>query len=170
MKLPVLFIIGLLVPISVHAQVKHADSFKEKERLQALIQQQMDEYYKRPSRQFLSRKNNMPIVENYAAECFRKIQTVGNLNYPPEAMGRIYGNVTLSFEVMPDGALQNITVMRSSGQDVLDKHAIHAVELASPCQPYPMELKDRADIITLTRAFSYINKTIGSEQNECNQP
>jgi TonB family protein len=170
MKFLVSFSIGLLAPLSVHAQDNQADSSRESARLQPLIQQQWDEYKKRPRRLFLNRKNNMPIVENYAAECFRKIQTVGNLNYPREAMGKIYGNVILSFEVMPDGVFQSISVVRSSGHDVLDKHAIYAVELASPCQPYPMELKERADSITLTRMFSYTNETIGSEPNERYQP
>jgi TonB family protein len=170
MRFTVPFIIGLLVTLAVYAQDNQTDSLNERERLQARIQQELNEYNKRPRRVFLARKNNMPALEAYAAECFRKIQTVGNLNYPPEAKNKIYGNVILSFEVMPDGAFQNISVVRSSGHDVLDKHAKYAVDLASPCKPYPMELKERADIITLTQVFTYMNKNIGSESNERFQP
>lgn len=169
MKFAVSLFIGLLVTLSAYAQDNNTDSINERERLQARVQQEWNDS-KRPGRLFLARKNNMPILETYAAECFRKIQTVGNLNYPREAINKIYGSVILSFDVMPDGVFQNISVVRSSGHDVLDKHAKHAVELASPCQPYPMELKERADIITLTRVFTYMNKTIGSESNERLQP
>ena len=146
--------ISLLVPLSVHAQDNQMDSTKERERLQTLIQQQWDEYNKRPRKLFLARKNNLPILETYAAECFRKIQTIGNFYYPRKAMGKIYGSVILSFEVIPEGVIRNVSIVHSSGHDVLDNHAKQTVEVAYACQPYPAELKERADIIMLTREFS----------------
>lgn len=147
--------ISLLVPFSVHAQDNQMDSTKERERLQTLIQQQSDEYNKKPRKLFLAQKNNLPVLETYATECFRKIQIIGNSYYPRKAMGKTYGNVILSFEVIPEGIIRNVSIVHSSGHDVLDKHAKGTVEVAYACQPYPAELKERADIVVLTRKFSY---------------
>lgn len=78
------------------------------------------------------------------------VETVGNEHYPEEARrDRIFGNLRLAVRLRPDGTVDDVEILASSGQRVLDLAAIRTIRLAAPFKPFPAELRqwDRMEII-----------------------
>jgi protein TonB len=83
-----------------------------------------------------------------------RIEMVGNNNYPEEARQKsMYGDLRLAVTLLPNGAVDNVEILLSSGQRVLDQAAIRTVRLASPFAPFPAEIKqwDKLEIIRTWR-------------------
>lgn len=82
------------------------------------------------------------------------IEAIGNSNYPEEAQrGKIYGDLRLVVTILPNGSVDNVEILRSSGQRVLDQAAMRIVRMASPFSPLPPEMKqwDKLEIIRTWR-------------------
>lgn len=78
------------------------------------------------------------------------VETVGNAHYPDEARrDHIFGNLRLAVRLRPDGTVDDVEILASSGQRVLDLAAIRTIRLAAPFKPFPAELRqwDRMEII-----------------------
>ncbi len=78
------------------------------------------------------------------------VEQVGNRYYPEEARRqRIFGSLRLAVRLLPDGSVEGVEVLESSGYGVLDQAAIRTIRLASPFAPFPAELAewDRLEII-----------------------
>ncbi|WP_299181182.1 energy transducer TonB [uncultured Neptuniibacter sp.] len=89
----------------------------------------------------------------------KKIENVGNLNYPEEARrNKLYGRLRLLVAIKPDGAVHSIEVLESSGQTVLDDAAIRIVRLAAPFQPFPVEIRKNTDILEIIRTWKFEKK------------
>lgn len=86
----------------------------------------------------------------------RKIEMVGNLNYPEEArQQKTYGHLRLMVSILPDGSVKEISVLKSSGYRVLDDAAIRIVRLAAPFQPFPVEMRKTADVLEIIRTWKF---------------
>lgn len=78
------------------------------------------------------------------------VEAIGNEHYPDEARrDRIFGNLRLAVRLRPDGTVDDVEILASSGQRVLDLAAIRTIRLAAPFKPFPVELRqwDRMEII-----------------------
>jgi protein TonB len=85
-----------------------------------------------------------------------KVERVGNLNYPDEAKRRkLYGDLILHVSVRADGSIENVRVVRSSGQKVLDDAAVRIVRLASPYAPFPPDIRKDTDVLEITRTWQF---------------
>ncbi|NJN50545.1 MAG: energy transducer TonB [Gammaproteobacteria bacterium] len=74
----------------------------------------------------------------------RKVESIGNLNYPDEARRRgLYGSLRLLVSITPDGGLKEVRVLDSSGHKVLDDAAMRIVRLAAPYAPFPPEMRPK---------------------------
>ena len=86
----------------------------------------------------------------------QKVERVGNLNYPDEAKRRkLYGDLILHVSVRADGSLENVRLVRSSGQKVLDDAAIRIVRLAAPYAAFPPEIRKDTDVLEITRTWQF---------------
>ena len=86
----------------------------------------------------------------------RKIETVGNLNYPEEARRQqIYGSLRLMVAILPDGRLMSIKILKSSGHQILDNAAVNIVTLASPFMPFPDKISQSTDMIEIIRTWQF---------------
>lgn len=86
----------------------------------------------------------------------KKIENVGNLNYPEEARRqKMYGRLRLLVAIKPDGSVNDIEVLESSGQPVLDDAAIRIVRLAAPFQPFPVEMRKSTDVLEIIRTWKF---------------
>jgi protein TonB len=54
-----------------------------------------------------------------------------------------------------DGSVEGIDVMRSSGRPEIDRAAIEIVRLASPYAPLPDNIRERVDILHITRTWRF---------------
>ncbi|CAI8837117.1 periplasmic protein TonB [Methylococcus capsulatus] len=89
-----------------------------------------------------------------------KVERIGNLNYPEEARRKdLTGSLLLSVALRPDGSVYKVQVRRSSGEPALDEAAVRIVHLAAPFAPFPVELREEADMLVITRTWKFLNGT-----------
>jgi protein TonB len=123
--------------------------------LEAQLSQEQQLYAKRPKIQRLNAASTMRDKGAwYKEEWRKKIERIGNLNYPDEArQQRIYGSLRLLVSINRDGSLYEVQVLESSGQDTLDQAALRIVRLAAPFAPFNRDLAefDRLEIIRTWR-------------------
>ena len=88
----------------------------EIQRLTARIQAQGSAYASRLRRKAISTSTREYRYASYMEAWRRKVENIGNLNYPEEAKRRgLYGNLILHVAIRADGSLEQARVVRSSG-------------------------------------------------------
>ncbi|RRJ82713.1 energy transducer TonB [Aestuariirhabdus litorea] len=129
--------------------------------LEAQFLQKRQQYAKRPRIHRITAASTMQDKGAYYKETWRrKIERVGNLNYPEEARRqKIYGQLTVLVALRPDGRLHEVKILKSSGQAVLDDAAIRIVKLAAPFAPFTPDLKD-VDILEIIRTWKFEKSNI----------
>ena len=86
----------------------------------------------------------------------KKIEKIGNLNYPKKATkNNVYGSLELLVSILPNGELNEIKLIESSGHLVLDKAAISIVKMASPFAPFPQEMLQSIDLLEVIRIWDF---------------
>ena len=129
---------------------------REMANLQARISQQWDDYQKRPKRAFVGANVREYAFARYVEDWVTKVERVGNVNYPEAARRQgIYGSLRLTVSIFANGRIEAIEVDRSSGSKVLDAAAIRIVELAAPYAPFPDDMRRKADILSITRTWTF---------------
>ncbi|WPC04875.1 energy transducer TonB [Pseudomonas benzenivorans] len=123
--------------------------------LEAELAQDIQQYAKRPKIHRLNAASTMRDKGAwYKDEWRKKVERIGNLNYPDDARRRqIYGSLRLLVSINRDGTLYEVQVLESSGQRVLDQAALRIVRLAAPFAPFTGDLADvdRLEIIRTWR-------------------
>jgi protein TonB len=125
--------------------------------LEAQLEFQRQEYAKRPRIKRLTSaatKSHSDAV--YLANWRRKIESVGNLNYPEEAQqNQLYGSLRMMVSVLPDGSVKEISILHSSGNPILDDAAVRIVQLAAPFQKFPVEMRKNTDVLEIIRTWKF---------------
>ncbi|NBK38580.1 energy transducer TonB [Pseudomonas soli] len=123
--------------------------------LEAELSQEQQLYAKRPR---IHRLNAASTLRDkgawYKEEWRKKVERIGNLNYPEEARRQqMYGSLRMMVSINRDGSLYEVLVLESSGQPVLDQAAQRIVRLAAPFAPFTGDLAefDRLEIIRTWR-------------------
>ncbi len=143
-------------PAPVPAPLDLAARSLEMAKLQARINQQMDEYQKRPRRMFVGARAQEFTFAQYVEDWRIKVERVGNLNYPEAAKrNRLYGTLVLTVNINADGTVESIQVERSSGSKILDQAAINIVEMAAPFSRFSEAMRNKVDILGITRSWSF---------------
>ena len=124
-------------------------------RLEAQIARQTEEYQKRPIRKFIGSSAQEYRFAQYVEDWRLKVERIGNLNYPDDARGRIYGSLILIVSIRADGNLESVEVKRSSGHQILDRAAERIVKMASPYASFPVNIKRDTDILVITRTWTF---------------
>ncbi len=125
--------------------------------LEARLDRQRQIHAKRPRIKRLTSLSTKATVDAFYLHSWRrKIETIGNLNYPQEARRRkLYGDLRLMVSVLPNGALNEVVLLQSSGHPVLDDAAIRIVRLAAPFAPFPDELRQTTDVLEIIRTWQF---------------
>ena len=124
-------------------------------RLQAQIDRQTDEYQKRPRKKFIGANTAEYRFAQYEEDWRVKIERIGTLNYPPEARGRVYGNLRMTVSIRADGNVESIELDRSSGLKVLDAAAFKIVRMATPFAAFPPDIRRDTDLLIITRTWFF---------------
>lgn len=125
--------------------------------LEARLAQQRQAYAKRPRIKRLTSLATASSVDAFYLNSWRrKVEKIGNLNYPAEARrNKIYGSLRLMVAIYPDGSLKEVELLESSGHRILDDAAVQIVELASPFAPFPDELRETTDVLEIIRTWQF---------------
>jgi protein TonB len=135
-------------------------------RLQAQISRNWDEYQKRPRRKDIGANAKSYVFARYVEDWAAKVERIGNLNYPEAARSqRIYGSLMLTVSIHANGQLEKVELYKPSGSQILDQAAIRIVELAAPYAAFSKEMREQADIISITRTWTFTrsDQLVGSE-------
>jgi protein TonB len=124
-------------------------------RLEAQISRQRDEYNKRPRKAFVGSRAQEYRFAQYVEDWRLKVERIGNLNYPNDARGRVYGSLVLDVSINADGSLESVAVRRSSGHQILDRAAERIVKMASPYAGFPANIRRDTDILVITRTWTF---------------
>jgi protein TonB len=124
-------------------------------RLQAQIDKRIDEYQKRPRKQFIGANAAEYRFAQYEEDWRVKVERVGTLNYPAEARGKLYGNLRLTVTIRPDGSVESIELDRSSGLKALDAAAFKIVRMATPFAAFPANIRRDTDLLVITRTWFF---------------
>ncbi len=111
-----------------------------------------------PSKRFISARTRAHGAAAYMDEWVRKIETVGNLNYPNEARRRgLSGQLILEVTLYPDGRVDQVRIVYPSPHRLLDESAVRIVELAAPFTAIPDAVLDGRDRLVITRTWSFVD-------------
>ena len=122
------------------------------------VRREMIEKTERPRRKFISASTKEYEYAAYMDAWRRKVERIGNLNYPEEARRlNLSGSLRLDVALNKDGTINEITLRKSSGEKLLDNAAIKIVELAAPYPAFPKNIEDQVDILHILRTWQFIN-------------
>ncbi len=153
-----------------HQQQKSADNINQQQRdiasLRAEIRKLTTAYAKRPREIALTANTREAVEAGYLAQWVKKIEHIGNLNYPSRAEAeKINGQLRLNVRINAAGQVLDVKISRSSGKTLLDEAAKKIVRLAEPFAPFPNKLKDKADQIVIVRTWEFISNKLTTKDS-----
>jgi len=135
--------------------------------LEASIERERQEYASRPRVLRLHSASTMKVKEAAYIDAWkRKIERIGNINYPFEASrNKIYGKVMFKTVIGRDGSLLDADVIKTSGFTVLDQAVIDIVRLSAPFASFAHDIED-FDRLELIRTFCF---SPGNKIKDCDK-
>lgn len=92
-----------------------------------------------------------------------RIEDVGNRNYPEKArQQQIFGDLRLLVALLPNGEIDEVKVLKSSGHKILDEAAMRIVHLAAPYDPFPAEMNRQVDKLEIIRTWRFHKDRLSS--------
>jgi protein TonB len=123
--------------------------------MEAQISRQLEEYNKRPRKMSIGSRAKEYRFAQYVEDWRLKVERFGNLIYPDDARGRVYGSLVLQVTIKSDGNLDAVEVRSSSGHPILDRAAERIVKMASPYASFPASIRRDTDILIITRTWTF---------------
>ena len=124
--------------------------------LSAELDRRLESYASLPRRKWISGRTREHRFATYMDAWRRKVERIGNLNYPEEAARQgLSGTLLLDVAIKPDGSVEEVVVRRSSGQRVLDDAAVRIVRLASPFNRFPEDIAREVDVLHIVRTWIF---------------
>lgn len=133
--------------------------------LEAATGEKLQVYARLPRKKQVTARTREYAYATYLDAWRRKVERIGNLNYPDEARRRhLSGTLMLQVDLDPDGSLREVILLRSSGQKLLDDAAIRIVHLAAPFAPFPKPIRAEVDILQIIRTWQFLTENRLSSQ------
>jgi len=142
----------------------------ERERLIAKINQSIEDYQKRPTKEYLSPTTAKHEAAKYLDDWRKRVEVVGNANYPVQAKAKsLSGTLILTVEINRNGTIHSIQVNNPSPHKILNDSAMRFVRDASPFSSFPDEIDSNTDILVITRAFHFLSNNRLSSSDASSQ-
>jgi len=143
-------------PTALSAAAILAQTSAEIDRLSAELDRKGETYAKRPKKTFIQASTQEYKYATYMAAWKKKVEQIGNLNYPEKAREQgLFGSLILEVTLRPDGHVESIEILRSSGHKVLDDAARRIVEFSAPFAPFPPNIRKDTDLLVITRTWQF---------------
>jgi periplasmic protein TonB len=121
----------------------------------AVIEKRINEENARPKRRFITPATREAEYALYYDQLRRKIEDRGTRNFPESQGRRLYGELTVMVTVDALGRVLETEVVKSSGNNLLDKRSIAIVQAAAPFGAFSPEMRKKADQLVVTSRFRY---------------
>ena len=125
--------------------------------LEARLADKQQQFTRKPRVLTLSSASTIEAADaNYVHQWRDRVESVGNRYYPQLARNNsLYGDVRLLVKLKANGVVEEISILASSGSEVLDRAAIESIRLASPFDPFPKSLANKYDRIDVIRTWQF---------------
>lgn len=125
--------------------------------LEAKLDTMRQVYAKAPRIQRLTAASTLKANDAYYVNSWRrKIENMGRINYPREAEGCFNDcSLRLLVSINPNGTINDLRVLESSGKKVLDDAAIRIVRRSAPFAPFTEEMKKDIDLLEIIRTWKF---------------
>ena len=135
--------------------------------LEAKLDNQRQVYAKAPRIQRLTAASTLKANDAYYVNSWRrKIESMGRINYPREAENCFNQcSLRLLVSIKPDGTINHLKVLESSGKKVLDDAAIRIVRRSAPFAPFTEEMKRDIDLLEIIRTWKFKGNRYMTEVN-----
>ena len=152
-------------PTDDPSEVELQQRLREIASLEARLDTMEQAYAKRPRiRRLTSLATQQSIDARYLHQWRRKIEAIGNQNYPEAARQQnIFGQLRMLVSLMPNGEVREVKVLSSSGHKVLDEAAVRIVHLSAPYPPFPNEMQREVDVLEIIRTWKFHKNRLISE-------
>ncbi|MFT0533219.1 energy transducer TonB [Castellaniella hirudinis] len=121
----------------------------------AALKEKIQHYNALPRQTFTAPSTQAADIAAYVEAWRQRIEQIGTEHYPPQARGRIYGDLQLTVYIRRDGQLDHLAFDRPADQAVLNSAARRIIELAAPFPPLPDALARDTDILAITRTWHF---------------
>lgn len=121
----------------------------------AALKAEIERYNARPRQTFVAPSTRAADYAAYVEAWRQRIELIGTEHYPPEARGRIYGDLQLTVFIRSDGRLERLEFDRPASQAILNSAARRIIELAVPFEPLPPHLASDTDVLAITRTWHF---------------
>jgi protein TonB len=92
----------------------------------------------------------------------RRVERVGTTNYPRDALNQSgVDNPIVEVSISSDGTLQEVIILKSSGNRELDMAAAGILKIASPFDPFPEYLVNDYDVLKFSYEWQFSNRRVG---------
>ncbi|MFT6101685.1 MAG: protein TonB [Granulosicoccus sp.] len=111
----------------------------------------------KPRERVLTSVSTLASVEaNYLNEWTQKVESIGNQNFPREALdNKLTGKLRLEVVVNYDGTIVEINLKQSSGQSIFDESARQTVRQAAPFRPFPAAVRENYERLVIIRTWHF---------------
>lgn len=124
--------------------------------LTAEYNQQREAYSQRERVRTISANTRESRFALYLDAWRRKVERIGNLNYPDEAKRQgVSGSLRLLVRLNTDGTVREVEMLKSSGSKLLDDAALRIVHLAAPFAPLPESITRDTDVLEIIRTWVF---------------
>ncbi len=126
--------------------------------LQAEIRKELQPNSMKKGERTISAASTLALRDAAYLEAWQsKIEHIGTLNYPEKAkQDSIVGRLTVDVALNPDGSVENITILRSSGHKILDDAVKRIVQLAAPFAPFSEEMRKDTTLLHIRRTWKFL--------------
>jgi len=133
--------------------------------LEVELGESMRAYSAKPKVKYISASTKEYKYASYMESWRRKVEKIGNLNFPEEAKRRnLAGSLMLDVAINADGTIHSLKVRRSSGHKILDDAAMRIVHLAAPFAPLSAAILKETDVLHITRTWQFLGGDMNTFQ------
>lgn len=134
--------------------------------LEARLSASKQAYAKRPRiRTLAAVSTRQDDWAGYIDQFRQRVEAVGNASFPAEARAQhLQGQVRLLVAIYPDGRVQRIQILQSSGHAILDRAAEQSVRQAEPFARFPASQQGQIDVLQIIRTWRFAETLATSSQ------
>ncbi|URW82209.1 energy transducer TonB [Alcaligenes sp. DN25] len=121
----------------------------------AILREQIREQQRQPRYHYVGPSAKASEQAQYLDQWRQKIEQTGTRHYPKQNGEQLYGQLQMTVYIRRDGSLLRAQITEPSDQAALNLAARRIVELAAPFAPLPEQVAPDADVLVITRSWSF---------------
>ena len=104
---------------------------------------------------YVSEETTDVALQSYHKQVMRRIQEEGERNFPMADGRELYGQVYILLTLSANGRLEKTEILKSTSEN-LSGYLSDLLRRLEPYQPFPAEIRNKADQLVLRVAIGYV--------------